>query len=87
MRYLSAALATPVDKDQVAAELTPMRALFGRSLVARCALPPGHLLTVSDLIAKKPAGGVPPSRLESLIGRRLRRAVAADDPVQESFLD
>jgi hypothetical protein len=44
------------------------------------------VLTASDLIAKKPAGGVPPSRLESLIGR-LRRAVAADDPVRESFLD
>jgi N-acetylneuraminate synthase len=35
VRYLNAALAAPVDKDQVAAELAPMRALFGRSLVAR----------------------------------------------------
>jgi hypothetical protein len=35
VRYLSAALAAPVDKDEVARALALMRALFGRSLVAR----------------------------------------------------
>ncbi|MGH3935722.1 MAG: N-acetylneuraminate synthase family protein, partial [Pseudonocardiaceae bacterium] len=34
VRYVEAALAAPVDKDEVAAELAPMRVLFGRSLVA-----------------------------------------------------
>lgn len=87
VRYLNAALAAPVDKDQVAAELAPMRALFGRSLVARCALPAGHVLAADDLIAKKPAGGVPPTQLESLIGRRLRRPLNPDEPLRESYLD
>ncbi|MGA9312315.1 MAG: SAF domain-containing protein [Pseudonocardiaceae bacterium] len=63
-----------------------MRALFGRSLVARCALPAGHVIAASDLTAKKPAGGLPPSRLESLIGRRLRRALHADEPLHDSDL-
>lgn len=86
VRYLDAALAAPVDKDAVAAELAPMRALFGRSLVARHALPAGHVLAASDLIAKKPAGGISPARLESLLGHRLRRALRADEPLGEDDL-
>ncbi|MGH3855939.1 MAG: N-acetylneuraminate synthase family protein [Pseudonocardiaceae bacterium] len=86
VRYLDAALAAPVDKDAVAAELAPMSALFGRSLVARRALPAGHVLTSGDLTAKKPAGGIPPARLESLLGRRLRRALRADEPLRDGDL-
>jgi N,N'-diacetyllegionaminate synthase len=87
VRHIESALAAPVDKDEVATELAPMRALFGRSLVARCALPAGHVLGASDLAAKKPAGGIPPARLESLIGRRLRRALHADDLLHDSDID
>jgi len=83
VRYIGAALQAPVDKDEVAIELAPMRALFGRSLVARCALPAGHVLAAGDLTAKKPAGGIPPARLESLLGRRLHRALRADEPLRE----
>jgi N,N'-diacetyllegionaminate synthase len=87
VRYISAALAAPVNKDQVATELAPMRALFGRSLVARRALPAGHVLAASDLTAKKPTGGIPAVRLESLVGSRLRRALHADELLHESALD
>ncbi|MBV9030277.1 MAG: N-acetylneuraminate synthase family protein [Pseudonocardiales bacterium] len=83
VRYIGRALAAPVDKDEVATELAPMRALFGRSLVASHALPAGHVLQPGDLTAKKPAGGVPPARLESLLGRRLRRALRADEPLRD----
>ncbi|MGH3718219.1 MAG: N-acetylneuraminate synthase family protein [Pseudonocardiaceae bacterium] len=87
VRYIGTALAAPVDKDAVAAELAPMRALFGRSLVARRALPAGHVLAAADLTAKKPAGGIPPARLESLLGRQLRRALRADEPLCEGDID
>ncbi|MGH3825608.1 MAG: N-acetylneuraminate synthase family protein [Pseudonocardiaceae bacterium] len=86
VRYLDAALAAPVDKDAVAAELAPMRALFGRSLVTRRALPAGHVLTAGDLTAKKPAGGIPPARLESLLGRRLRRALRVGERLGQDDL-
>jgi len=85
-RFLEAALASPVDKDVVAAELAPMRALFGRSVVARRALPAGHLLTAADLAAKKPAGGLPPAALPGLLGRRLTRDLAADERVHDADL-
>ncbi|MGH3755228.1 MAG: N-acetylneuraminate synthase family protein [Pseudonocardiaceae bacterium] len=87
VRYIGAALAVPVDKDDMAAELAPMRALFGRSLVARRALPAGHVLEASDLIAKKPAGAIPPARWESLIGRRLRRALHPDEPLHDDDIE
>jgi len=75
VRYLEAALDSPVDKDAVAADLAPMRALFGRSLVAAGPLVAGHVLSAADLTAKKPGGGLPPTRLDTLIGRRLRRSL------------
>ncbi|MGH3834970.1 MAG: N-acetylneuraminate synthase family protein [Pseudonocardiaceae bacterium] len=87
VRYVGAALAAPVDKNEVAAELAPMRALFGRSLVARRALPAGHVLAASDLTAKKPGGAIPPARLESLIGRRLRRALRPDEPLHDEDIE
>ena len=87
VRYLGAAVAAPVDKDEVATELAPMRALFGRSLVARRALPAGHVLQASDLTAKKPAGAISPARLESLIGRRLRRALHVDEPLHDDDIE
>ncbi len=87
VRYLEAALGAPVDKDAMATEMEPMRALFSRSLVARRALPAGHVLATSDLTAKKPGGGIPPAELEAVAGRRLRRALASDELLSEQDLD
>ena len=87
VRYVETALAAPVDKDEVATELAPMRALFGRSLVARRALPARHVLAADDLTAKKPGGGIPPARLEALVGRRLRRSIGSDEPLSDDDLE
>ncbi|MGH3370105.1 MAG: N-acetylneuraminate synthase family protein [Nocardioidaceae bacterium] len=87
VRYLDAALAAPVDKDAVASELASMRVLFGRSLVAREALPAGHVLAANDVVAKKPGGGIPPTDLAVLVGRRLRRAFHSDEPLVEGDLE
>ena len=87
VRYLEAATAAPVDKDAAAIDMAPMRALFGRSLVARRSLPSGHLLTAGDLTAKKPGGGIPPVRLEAVVGRRLRRSLDVDQPLIDADLE
>ena len=87
VRYLEAALGAPVDKDAAARELAPMRALFGHSLVARRLLPAGHVVSTDDLTAKKPGGGLPPSRLDGLIGKRLRRSLDADEPLREQDVE
>lgn len=87
VRYVDAALAAPVDKDKVANETAPMRALFGRSFVATRPLTAGHVLAASDLAAKKPGGGIPPAQLASVVGRRLRRALVADEPISDGDLE
>jgi N-acetylneuraminate synthase/N,N'-diacetyllegionaminate synthase len=56
-----------------------------KSVVAADQLEAGRILDPGDLVAKRPGNGVPASRLEEFIGRRLRHAVAADSAL--SFED
>jgi N,N'-diacetyllegionaminate synthase len=70
-----------------AAELDEARAEFRdwalQALVAARDLEAGTRLTASDVSAKRPAkGGIPASELESVVGRRLRRRVAADEQIR-----
>ena len=64
-----------------------MRALFTKSIVARCDLPAGATLTGDDLAIKKPGTGIPPVRLPDLVGRRLRRALQADELIVDEDLE
>jgi N-acetylneuraminate synthase len=78
VRFIERMRAHPVDKDAAAAETAPLRRLFTRSLVAREALPAGTVLGPEHLVMKKPGTGLPPERLPDVIGRRLTRAVEAN---------
>jgi N-acetylneuraminate synthase len=73
----------PVDKDAVAAELAPMRALFMRSAAPTRPLKAGTVLTADMVTAKKPGTGIPAGRIPALVGRRLRRDVAPDRLLRE----
>jgi N,N'-diacetyllegionaminate synthase len=87
IRFIEKINAHPVDKDAMAAELAPMRQLFTKSVVARMDLPTGTVLRKEHLAVKKPGTGIPASRLEELVGRRLRKDVATDELLQEAALD
>ena len=87
VRFLERALASPVDKDAAAEELGDLRALFTRSVVAVTDLEAGTVLSEANLALKKPAGGFPPERLPELVGRRLRRPVAADAQLTEDDVE
>jgi N-acetylneuraminate synthase/sialic acid synthase len=54
---------------------------MGKSLYAARALPAGTLLAREDLVIKSPGGFLPPYRLAELIGARLGRALAAEEPI------
>ena len=86
VRFIERMLDHPVDKDQAAADLSPMRSLFTRSIVARTDLPAGTVLAETHLALKKPGTGLPGSRLPELIGRRLVRSVTADTLLQDADL-
>jgi N-acetylneuraminate synthase len=78
VRFIERMRANPVDKNAVAEEMKPLRAIFTRSLVVRTALPAGTVLTAEQLTAKKPGSGMSPDRLADVVGRRLRRDVEVD---------
>lgn len=76
-------LANPVDKD----DLEPyrdMKRVFEKSVVAARDLAAGTVLTAEDLAYKKPGDGLRAREWRTLIGRRLVRAVGADEKLAVS---
>ncbi len=78
VRFIERMRANPLDKDASARETEPLRRLFTRSLVAKQALSAGTVLSRDHLLIKKPGTGISPDRLDEIVGKRLARAVAAD---------
>jgi len=74
-------------KDDVARETAPLRALFTRSVAPRVDLPPGTVLELAHLTLKKPGTGIPPSQMDCLVGRRVRRSIRSDELIQEADLE
>jgi N-acetylneuraminate synthase len=83
VRFIETALAHPVRKDDMAAQLSDLRTMFGKSLVAARDLAPGDALTEQDLAARKPGTGIPVARMDEFVNRRLRRPVAANQRFSE----
>jgi N,N'-diacetyllegionaminate synthase len=87
IRFIEQMRANPVDKDVLAADMTPLRAIFNKSVVARVALDLGTVLGAEHVTTKKPGTGIPAARLPELLGRRLRRRVEADAQITEQDLE
>ena len=67
------------EKRPLPVEADPLEKM-GKKLVAARELEQGHVLAAGDIAIKSPAdGGLPPYELDRLVGRRLRRPIAADD--------
>jgi N,N'-diacetyllegionaminate synthase len=86
IRFITKMNQHPIDKNQLAGDLTPMRHLFTKSVVARFPLPVGTVLQKGHLALKKPGTGIPASQLQDLIGRSLRLPVQADQLLHENDL-
>lgn len=81
IRLIERAMRPPLGKDAMALQLEPMRAMFGRSIVAATDLKKGTILGHEHLAVKKPAGGIPPSELTAFIGKTLLEDVVMDTPM------
>jgi N,N'-diacetyllegionaminate synthase len=75
--FIRAALSHPVDKNQIAEDLLPMRKLFTKSIAAIADLPAGISLEDKHLGLRKPGTGLPADRLPKILGRKLRHSVVA----------
>lgn len=87
VRFIERMKARPVDKDHLAAELQPLRRLFGKSIVTRSALAAGTVLREEHLTVKKPGHGLSEDKLGLVLTRKLRVALPADALVLEEHLD
>lgn len=82
IRSIELVESNPIDKDDLVHELGEMKLTFEKSVVSASRLPKGHVIQVSDLVYKKPGGGIPASQFKELQGRRLKHAVDADHPFE-----
>lgn len=83
VRAIHAMLTAPVEKEAVASELDLMRRTFQKVLVAARPLGAGSVLEADDFESKKAGPGLGTEQRDRLVGRRLRRTVAADHPFSE----
>ena len=86
VRFVERMMANPVDKDAVATDMAPLRAIFTKSIVARHPLAAGTVIGEAHVAFKKPGTGIPADRLGDVLGRTLQRAVAADEMIREEDL-
>jgi len=82
IRFVERMRASPVDKDAIALEMAPLRAIFTKSLVAREPLRAGTVLSEVHLAGKKPGTGVPAERLPDFVGRVLKRNLEKDEQIR-----
>ena len=87
IRFIEKMNANPVDKDQLAGEMSPLRDMFTKSVTVRVDLPAGARLREEDLQTKKPGTGIAAERLPQLVGARLRRDVKANELLREEDLE
>jgi N,N'-diacetyllegionaminate synthase len=87
VRFVEKMNANPVDKCEMAVEMTPLRELFTKSVVAKRDLPAGTLLKEEDLTTKKPGTGIPAVHLVDLFGSRLRRGLLADELLRDTDVE
>jgi N-acetylneuraminate synthase len=87
IRFVERMRANPIDKDAVARDMAPLRAIFTKSLVARERLAAGTVLTEAHLAMKKPGTGIPAERLPEVVGRVLRRNLEVDEQLRVDDID
>jgi len=85
IRDIETMLANPVDKDDLA-PFEEMKRVFEKSVVTVTEIPAGATIERTMLAAKKPGTGIPAARIDEVVGRSARDAIAADTVVTEEML-
>ncbi|MFZ6012421.1 MAG: N-acetylneuraminate synthase family protein [Bacteroidota bacterium] len=75
VRQIEQALRSPVEKNDVA-RFNELKKMFGKSLAVNRSLPKGHVIEISDLESKKPAGkGIHASEYRNVIGKKTNKDI------------
>ena len=60
---------------------------MGKKLIASRGCPPGHVSTREDLSIRSPGGGISPSLLNSVIGKKLKMFLMEDEDLTMEHLE
>jgi len=82
IRAIAAMRAAPVDKDDLQS-LRDMKLIFEKSVVSAVAIPAGTVLKRSMLAIRKPGDGIPAAQIDSLVGRKASRDIAAEQLLRD----
>lgn len=74
------------NKVQYQSEIEPGQKM-GKSLVASRDLAAGTTLAAEDISMKSPGGGLPPYEVDNIVGMKLRKAVAEEEPFDMAMLE
>ena len=85
--YIRTVQENPVDKDAMAEELTDMRKLFNKSIVARDDIAKGTVISEEMLAFKKPGTGLSPDKAGSLTGKKATRDIKKDELISLSDIE
>lgn len=77
IRFIEKMRDNPVDKKQIANDLSHMRQTFTRSVALKTDLSAGDIIQEEHLTLKKPGTGISPGELQDVIGKRLIRDVSS----------
>lgn len=78
-KFIEEVIKNPVDKNEIAEELSGMRKLFTKSIVAKSDISAGTLITEELLALKKPGTGLSAEKLPSVIGKKASKDIKTDD--------
>lgn len=87
LNFIQRMQSNPVDKDALSASVAPKMRMFEKSIVAKVALPAGHVISDKDLALKKPGFGLPEERFDDLLGRKLKKSLAQNALINEADLE
>lgn len=86
LRETARMVTSPVDKSDTS-DYADMKRVFEKSVVSKVKIGAGTRLAIEHLAFKKPGTGISASQYESIIGRRVKKEIAADKLIQLEDLE
>lgn len=87
VRFIEKMLMNPIDKNAIAEDMTELKNIFGKSVVAARDLPQGKTIEFEDLSLRKPGTGISAQKMKTLIGRKLTRPIIRNEMLSEDDFD
>lgn len=87
IRAVEKTLASKIDKDKKVKDLSDMKRIFEKSIVASSDLKKGKVIQFNDMAFKKPGDGIPAREFKSLIGKKLLADLQADDQFTKAVIE